>query len=342
MARATIKTIAQKAELSVGTVSRALKDCSSVKDKTKQRVRQIAEEIDYVRNLDGLRLRTGRTYSVAVVMTTPITGSHEWEGVEYTNILNGIMGALRGTMYRAAIYPVDDFASSFQEIRNIVEQRLADGIIISGTRPDDARISYMLEKDFPFVTYGMSEHFTPYSYVDANSQEMSQKATTRLIQLGHTNIVSINPPDELMYSKQRQRGYIRALQDAGIDVQTEFIATGPLTPEFGKATVKALYNHDKNPTAYICANEASALGVLSAFYELGIKFGKDAIVNATDDINVSAYFTPPITTYFLPIEETSKALGEFIIRRIEGEPAQDLQRMVMPQLIERQDDRLKP
>lgn len=75
MARATIKTIAQKADLSVGTVSRALKDCSSVKDKTKERVRQIAEEIGYVRNLDGLRLRTGRTYSVAVVMTTPTTGS---------------------------------------------------------------------------------------------------------------------------------------------------------------------------------------------------------------------------------------------------------------------------
>ena len=94
------------------------------------------------------------------------------------------------------------------------------------------------------------------------------------------------------------------------------------------------------PTAYICANEASALGAFSGFHERGLVHGRDAVINATDDLNVSQYFAPPITTYFLPIHEPSEMLGRYILRRMEGEPPEALQALIMPRLIERSDDRL--
>jgi LacI family transcriptional regulator len=94
------------------------------------------------------------------------------------------------------------------------------------------------------------------------------------------------------------------------------------------------------PTAYLCANEATALGVTAGLGERGLKVGQDAVVIAADDINVSGYFTPPLSTYFTPIEKISRCLGEFLLRRIDGEAPQHLQRLYEPQLIERQSDRL--
>ena len=72
----------------------------------------------------------------------------------------------------------------------------------------------------------------------------------------------------------------------------------------------------------------------------GLVHGRDAVINATDDLNVSQYFAPPITTYFLPIHEPSEMLGRYILRRIEGEEPEALQTLIMPKLIERSDDRL--
>ena len=72
----------------------------------------------------------------------------------------------------------------------------------------------------------------------------------------------------------------------------------------------------------------------------GLVHGRDAVINATDDLNVSQYFAPPITTYFLPIHEPSEMLGRYILRRMEGEEPEALQTLIMPKLIERSDDRL--
>lgn len=95
------------------------------------------------------------------------------------------------------------------------------------------------------------------------------------------------------------------------------------------------------PTAYICANEASALGAFSASTPAAsVPRPRRRHQRDHDDLNVSQYFAPPITTYFLPIHEPSEMLGRYILRRIEGEEPQALQTLIMPKLIERSDDRL--
>ena len=115
---------------------------------------------------------------------------------------------------------------------------------------------------------------------------------------------------------------------------------GHLTPAFGRECVLSMSALPSPPTAYICANEASALGAFSGFHARGLVHGRDAVINATDDLNVSQYFAPPITTYFLPIHEPSELLGRYILRRMEGEAPEALQTLIMPKLIERSDDRL--
>ncbi|MBB4066184.1 LacI family DNA-binding transcriptional regulator [Gellertiella hungarica] len=338
--RPTIKTIAQDTGLSIATVSKALNNSPQVRPETRELVLKSAARVGYELNLHGVQLRTGKTYQVAAVMTAPAAGESEWEGVEYAQLLSGISFALEETPYRVALHPVRDFTESLAAVRQIVTLRKADGIIISGTRTDDPRVQLMQDADFPFVTYGMTLSNGVHAFVDQDNRQMILAAVARLAERGHRRIALINPVAELTYSAVRLEAYREALEKAGLSFDPALVAQGRLIPAFGRENVIAMSQMPDPPTAYICANEASALGALSGFHARGLVHGRDAVVNATDDLNISGYFAPPITTYFLPISTPSALLGQFILRRMEGEPAERLQALLMPDLIERSDDRL--
>lgn len=338
--RPTIKTIAQETGLSIATVSKALNHSPQVRPQTRAIVLEAAERIGYQLNLHGVQLRTGKTYQVAAIMTAPGPQENEWEGVEYAQLLSGISWALEDSPYRVSLYPVRNFEESQAAIEQIVSLKKADGIIITGTRHDDPRIRTMQAADFPFVTYGTSIDNAPHAYVDADNEQMIRVSMERLIDRGHSRIALVNPPAGLTYGITRLESYRRALEAAGLAFDPALVANGRLTPAYGRETVLTMADLASPPTAYICANEASALGALSGFHERGLVHGRDAVVNATDDLNVSQYFAPPITTFYLPISEPSALLGAYILRRMEGEGPETLQTLLMPNLVERFDDRL--
>ncbi len=342
MQRPTIKTIARETGLSIATVSKALKHSPQVRPETRAIVLDAAERVGYELNLHGVQLRTGKTYQVAAIMTAPGPKENEWEGVEYAQLLSGISWALEESPYRVSLYAVRDFEESQETIRQIVSMKKADGIIISGTRADDPRIRLMQEAEFPFVTYGMSIHNAPHAYVDADNAQMIRLSMARLIERGHRRIALLNPKEQFTYGVVRLESYRKALEEAGLPYDPALVAHGRLTPAFGRENVVSMSALADPPTAYICANEATALGAFSGFHARGLVHGRDAVINATDDLNVSQYFAPPITSYYLPIGEPSALLGKFILRRMEGEPPAALQTLLMPDLIERSDDRLRP
>lgn len=340
--RPTIKTICAMTGLSTATVSKALRHSPEVRPETRAIVEAAAEKLGYSTNLHGVRLRTGKTYQVAVLMTAPTSGGTEWEGVEYAQLLSGISHAMEDTRYRVALYAVRDYAEAQEVIRQIIRNRQADGVIFSGTRPDDARVRLLQEAGFPFVTYGTTAAHAPHAFVDADNDGIVRTAMARLFARGHCRIALLNPPVHLSYGQTRHRTYRDMLEKAGIDYDPALVAHDRLTPGFGRAQVIAMHRLSAPPTAYICANEAAALGALSGFADCGLVHGRDAVINATDDLNVSAYFTPPLTTFYLPISRPAELLGRHILRAMAGEPPERLRTLLMPELIERSDDRLHP
>jgi LacI family transcriptional regulator len=341
-ARPTIKTICAMTGLSTATVSKALRHSADVRPETRAIVEEAARKVGYSTNLHGVQLRTGKTYQVAILMTTPSSAETEWEGVEYAQLLSGISHAMESTRYRVALYPVRDYAESQDAVRRIVRNRLADGVIFSGTRPDDARVRLLQDAGFPFVTYGTTEAASPHAFVDTDNGGIIRTAVRRLIARGHRRIALLNPPPHLSYGQTRLSTYREMLAEAGLPYDASLVAHGNLTPGYGQSQVKAMHALAAPPTAYICANEAAALGALSGFAACGLVHGRDAVINATDDLNVSAYFTPPLTTFYLPISRPAELLGRHILRVIAGEPPGLFRTLLMPDLIERSDDRLRP
>lgn len=340
--RPTLKTICARTGLSLATVSKALRGSDQVRPETRALVEQAAREVGYSQNLSGVQLRTGKTYQIAAVMTVPAPETEEWEGVEYTQLLSGISKAVEGTPYRVALYAVQNHDEALSVIRRLVEQHQADGIILSGTRPEDARVGFLQDQDFPFVTYGTTAAHGAHPFVDADNAGLMQVAVRRLAARGHRRIALINPPGVTSYARTRAAAWRDALLGLGLAPDPGLIREGTLTPRFGARAVADLCRLPDPPTAYICANEAAALGALSGFAANGLVHGRDAVINATDDLNISAYFQPPLTTFFLPISRPAMLLGDHMLGRLEGRPVDQLQSLLMPDLIERSDDILRP
>lgn len=336
--RPTIKTIAGQTGLSIATVSKALNGSPQVRPRTRDKILLASKELGYELNINGLQLRTGKTYQIAVITVISSPDDDEWAGVGYTQLVSGISRSLAHTHYRVVQYQVSGFEESFEVTKRIVQNKKADGIIISGTRTRDPRISFMQEQNYPFVTYGTSDSIIPHAYVDTDNRRIVTICVERLLSKGHHRIAMINANEQLIYTQNRVDSYKAVVARAGLIFDPELIAFGHLTPAFGRWQFFEMSMSKSPPTAYICANEATALGVLSGLQASGKEHGRDAIVIATDDLNVSQYFSPPITTCYLPISKPSETLGKFMLDLLSGEPPQSLQKLFVPDLIERCDD----
>lgn len=339
--RPTIKTIAKETGLSTATVSKALNGSPQVRPDTRDKILDVAKKLGYEMNLSGVQLRTGKTHQIAMITVISSPHDDEWGGVGYAQLVYGVSDVMHNTPYRVVQYQASSYEESFDIIKRIVSNRKADGIILPGTRVKDKRVEFMQAQDFPFVTYGLTEAEVPHAYVDTHNQRIVSICVERLIAKGHKRIAMLNADMVLMYSRDRENAYRDALQDAGLSFDPSLVANGELTPAFGREQFFEMSMFDDPPTAYFCANEATAMGVLSGFHVRGYEHGRDAVVIATDDLNVSQYFSPPITTCYLPISKPSQALGEFMLKLLNGEAPEKLQKLFVPDLIERSSDELR-
>ena len=340
--RPTIKTLSEMTGFSIATISKALQKSPVVTEATRTAIFAAAEQVGYQVSLRGRSLRTGKSYQIAVLMPVSAAKSHEWNGVEHAEILAGIAAGIEGSPYRIAVHLVGDSDESLEVVRNIVEGHLADGIIFSGIQTEDPRVALLIERGFPFVTLGRNHSSPPHAFVDIDSDWAAQVATRRLTEGGHRRIALINPEPHLAYSHDRINGYSRALAEAGLTVDPALIIGGDLTTRFGRSAALTLRALADPATGFVCVNESTALGVLSGLHETGVLIGHEASVIAYDDINASAYFCPPLTTLLYPLETLSRVLAAFMLRLLDGEVPTDLTHFVRPELIIRQEDRLKP
>ena len=339
--RPTVKSVARMTGFSIATVSKALSGSSVVTAKTQTVIRAAAIKVGYRADLRGVMLRTGKAYQIAVLMPVVATKGFEWDGVEYTQILSGISQAIEDSPYRLAVHTIKDSQDSLRVAEQIVNQGLADGLIFSGIEVKDSRVAFLVKRDFPFVTMGRNVDHPNYAHVDIDNKWAAHAATTRLLNGGHRRIALINPEKRLAYAKDRISGYKEALATASVPFDQALIANGDLSTGFARAKTVELRHLQNPPTGFVCANESTTLGTLSGLASFGLVPGEGQVdVIAYDDINVSAYFNPPLTTFYFPIEKLGRDLGEFLLRRLGGEDVAALQRLFRPKLVARQSNRL--
>jgi LacI family transcriptional regulator len=328
----TLKTLARQLGLSVTTVSRALKDGPEVRPETTARVKAAAAGLGYRPDQRAVNLRTGRTGVVAVLFWAPHVDDDVGDG-SITSIVAGVCRRLEGAPYTPMVQLLLPGMEGLDRVRRIVEGRLADGMILSGTRPQDERVRYMLERRFPFVTFGRTELFTPHPWYDIDNELAARQATGHLAGLGHRRIALLDPPRELTFAQHRLLGYRRALAEAGLPYDPALVVNGGLGAAESRAATRRLCAARRPPTGIVCATGVVAAGVLAGLRDAGLAPGRDMAVVSRDGTRLADYLDPPLPTCFASLSDTGWHLCDLLLRAIGGAPPEELQRLVPTRLI---------
>ena len=321
----TLKTIARISGLAVPTVSRALNDAPDIGVETKKLIRKIANDIGYVPNRAGVRLRTGRTNVISLVMST------EMDLMSHTaRLISSVAGALRDTPYHLIVTPYFPDQDPMEPVRYIVETGSADAVILNQIRPDDPRVSYMMDRQFPFATHGRTAQASAHPYYDYDNEAFGTIAAQRLIARGRKHILLIAPPTEHNYAQHMIAGVSKAAQHGGINLTvSKTVSSDNQSSDVVAYVIDAL---SANPAidAVIVGSTTSAMAAVSAIEHCGKTIGKEVDVFAKEAVPFLKLFRADILTLAEKIGIAGAFLAKAAIQAIRDPDAPPLQALELP------------
>lgn len=330
----TIKDVARKAGVGIGTVSRVFNRSPLVSQETQLKVLQAAEELGYYPDVSARRLVQGRTRILAFIERH--SPRHLYVDAFMAQVLRGVHMASREAGYHILLEPFStDDSNGENRLFQLIREKHADGIIISGPRIDDPIFTELKNVTLPVVLHGNYPGIGLPS-VDADNFRGAWMATQHLIQSGHTRIGMIsNGPFEYTASQARREGYLAALRDAGIHPDPKIILPGGFSPESGFQAMQALLAAETQPTAVFIASDTVAIGAIKATRATGLDIPGDMAIVGFDDIPWAAYLTPPLTTIRLPAQEIGRQAAQLLIQLIDGRQPKTTQHLLPTKLIVR-------
>lgn len=301
----TLKTISRLSGLAVPTVSRALNDAPDIGAETKKLVRRIADEIGYIPNRAGVRLRTGRTNVISLVLST------EHDMMNHTaRLISALAGALRGTPYHMIITPYFPSEDPMKPIRYIVETGSADAIIFNQTTPRDERVAYLMERGFPFATHGRTDWADRHAWFDFDNAAFAGIAVQSLASRGRRHIALIAPPLSQNYAQDILEGATAAAAQSGATLtRVESVTSDSVSDDVRAAMAAHLAQHPETD-GIVCSSTTSTMASVAALESRGMVLGRDIDVVAKEAIPFLRLFRPAI----LAIPEDVSHAGEFLAR----------------------------
>jgi LacI family transcriptional regulator len=331
--RVTLKDIAKKVGFSITTVSRALGGYDDVAEETRRLIVQTAEEMGYRPNVVARWLQKQRTDTLGFVIPT---FGPRFSDPYFSELLAGIGNEAASHDYDLLVstHPPDT-PEEAQAYERLVKERRVDGVLVTRTRINDARIAYLLEQGFPFAAFGRTQVDSAFPCVDVDGGLGVFNATRHLIELGHRDIAIILPPPNLQFTVYRQAGFYQAMDGHGLVVEPAWEESADLTERGGYAAASRLLASARRPTAIIAGNDLMALGAMRAAQARGLSVGKELSIVGFDDIVLAEHANPPLTTVRQPIYEIGRQVCRILVRILSGEPlkAQECQVIFEPELV---------
>ncbi|MBC2835944.1 LacI family transcriptional regulator [Paragemmobacter straminiformis] len=320
----TLRTISAASGFAVTTVSRALSGDEKIAESTRREVSRIAELLGYVPDRAAQRLRTGRTNVIALVLSP-----HE-EIIGFRgSMIAGLQQAFSGTSYHIVMAPYDGDADPMVPVQHILRHGLADGIVFSGTRPDDPRISFLNDAGFPFVSHGRTDSPQVHAWCDYDNDSFARLAVTRLVARGRKSLLLIPPQPDRTYARHMREGFFAAVAATGAEGRIDgalTLATKPALLQEGAAGLVERHGID----GLICPGEVSAMAVLAGLHDRGVRIGTDVDVIAKQTSETFGLYRPRIDTIYEDIRAAGEAMGHLLLRRIAGEPPEGLTALLAP------------
>jgi LacI family transcriptional regulator len=329
LGRPTLKTLAFMTGLGVTTVSRALKDAPEIGAETRRRVQLVAKQIGYRPNRAGVRLRTGRTNVISLVLNT------DREIMSFvSDIIYGVSEVLSETPYHLIVTPYSRSQDPMDPIRYLVETGSADGVIISRTQPNDPRAKYMLEHGMPFATHGRTDMGLVHPYHDFDNHAFAREAVHRLAGMGRHKLALLGPPSELTYHAHTVNGFTDGLSEVGAsEIPFNTVSIDHSIAEIRSRTAQVMRRQNR-PDGFVSSAAASTLAIVAGIEDAGLKLGRDVDVVSKQSSDLLHLFRRELLVVNENFRLAGAELARSVLGWIGGEAPGSLQHLVAPSSVQ--------
>lgn len=321
----TLKKIAKEFDVSISTVSKALKDSHEISVDLKDKIQAFAKLYHYKPNSLAIRLQNQKTKMVGVVVPDIV---HHF----FSTVISGIEEVTNERGYNVMICLSNDSYS--KEVMNIemFTSGSVDGLIVSLSKETQRRNAYehftdLMEEDFPLVMFDRINENIKCDKVIIDDVSGAMNATSHLIEIGCKKIALITTPQHITVGTLRRKGFVKAIQNHGLEVNVDLIVEVD-EGESIKRQIEELFENE-TPDAIFAVNEVYAVTAMNIAREKGFKIPEDISVIGFTDGPISKLAIPPLTTVVQHGYTMGKQAAEMLLNRIESKEEIEPQKVVL-------------
>lgn len=336
MTQITLKDVAAKAGVSYQTVSKVLNRQASVTPETEERIWGAIQELGYQPNISARNLRTQSSNLIG----------YGWQGTSdqsphpvLNQFLYSAVQRAEAQRYHLLTFLLADSVAATNELyRDLYARRQVDGFILADTNNDDPRIAYLIGANIPFAAFGRANDDWDFCWVDVDGRFGMAQVVEHLQMRGHERIAMITWPEGSRAGDERERGYLSQMAQAGLPIAPGWMVRGENAVHDGYQLMQQLLTLPgaERPTAVACISDQVAIGAMNAALAAGLVIGQDIAITGYDNVPMSEFLYPPLTTVQQPIEEAGTLIINLLLHQIQGKPITEKGILLEPKLIVRQ------
>jgi LacI family transcriptional regulator len=318
----TIRDVARAANVSIGTVSKALNNSGTLKAETRAKVAAVAKELGFRPNDLAQSLHRGQSFAVGLITTDAF-------GRFSIPIMEGLEECLADQ--RMSVFmcnSADDPDRERRHIESLLGKRV-DGIVVTGRRADRRQPLQISDPNIPLLyVYAQSEEPNSFCLVP-DDEGGAVLAIEHLIALGRKRIAHVTGPERFEAVRLRKNGYRKTLKRAGLDRHDDFYLSGTWSEEWGRNAAEALFAvRQSAPDAIFCGNDQIARGVADQLRERGVNVPDDCSIVGFDNWSILAEATrPPLTSIDMNLKELGHEAGRRLLDLIAGKVLSGVMRL---------------
>ncbi|MFV0574131.1 MAG: substrate-binding domain-containing protein [Vibrio sp.] len=326
---ATIKDVARIAGVSTTTVSHVINKTRFVAEATQEKVMAAVKELNYAPSAVARSLKCNTTSTIGMLVTQSTNPF-------FAEVVDGVESYCYRKGYTLILCNTGGRSDKQRDYIRMLAGKRVDGLLVMCSDLDE-ELREMLDAhaDIPKVVMDWGPETSKADKIIDNSEEGGYLATRYLLDKGHKDIACLTGHFEKVACQERILGCKRALAEEGLTLPEEWLIEGNFECDTAVIAADKILAMDKKPTAVFCFNDIMALGLMSRLQEKGMKIPEDISVIGYDNIDISPYFSPPLTTIHQPKRRLGKNAVEILLERIKNKHHAKQEFTMYPEICER-------
>ena len=327
--RAGVKTVAERAGVSVGTVSNVLNRPESVAEETRLRVEAAMAELNFVRNASARQLRAGQSTVVGAIVL-------DLRNPFYTALARGIEDRLLADGLMLMMASSDEDPDRERRWLRLFAEQGIRGLLVTPSKDTAEHLAAVSSLGIPAVL--LDSHSSSFASVGADSVSGARQAVRHLLEQGHRRIAHLSGPEQLEQSRERLQGAREAVVEAGLDPEAVLIVRHlpTMSADDGQhGFIEVMASEQDAPTAFFCINDIVALGVMRELRLRRMEIPRDMAVVGYDDVTFASELMTPLTSVRQPMHQIGWTAADILLTGA----APDRHELFRPELIVRESSR---